>query len=227
MKRHQLLSLSLYIPFLAAPFVASAASPATTKTVSGIVSGGGGIISGSGFKVTQIPAGSGGTTFATNAGVTSGSKDLQIFSGTTGLTSGEWLQISADSNSQFLQITKISDDTVYLNSPWYGTSCDCATVVVGMTLWTGVAVTFDTPFSHTPSVTFSQEAINPSSSTKGMSPVIAMPVLDPAVFNGRGISTTGFQIYQVCLPYSSYNGLVPAGPNNTCAITWSFTAVGP
>jgi len=207
-------------------FAACTASAATTRIVSGIVGGGGGIVSGSGFKVKVIPAGSGGSVFTNDADVQNGSNILQP-GNATGLVSGEWLEISTSENgSFFFQITGINGNQVSLNYQWQGESCACATVVTGMTLWNGVTVTFDKSFSSIPSVTFGQEAITPSHSTKGMYPGIVIPQLDPAAFNGLGVSKTGFQIYEPGLPYSSYNGLVPAGPNNAGGITWSFVAVG-
>lgn len=209
-------------------FAVSTASAATTGAIFGGVGADGSIISGSGFQVQLTPAGSGGTVFTNNADVQNGSNILQVATGVTGLSVGEWLQISTSENTAvFREILAINGDQLQLNYQWQGITCACATVVTGMTLWTVVDVTFNTPFESLPSVTFSSEATSPSQNPSGM-PGFAVLEIDPAGFGGAGVSKKGFQVYEVCSPSSwgGYNGVVPPGPSYTCSVNWWFTAVG-
>jgi len=189
---------------------------AAQTTIFGVVSAGGNVVSGSGFTVQFIPAGS-GTTLLANVRVENGSSYVSCPNyACSQLKVKQWLEI----DNGFYQVAEVINHggDVELTTNYAGQGGNSIPAYINMNIWNAYAVTFTTPFQSTPAVTFGIEGIGSNGST----PLAGSTYPPVAVFDGsaagQGLSNTGFQIYQ-----EPTEG-PPSFPGATA--TWTFTAVG-
>jgi hypothetical protein len=188
-------------------------------TIFGVISGKGGVISGSGFTVKFIPAGT-GATFYDNLEVGQGSTTVFCPSGGTlcsTLFVGQWLEID-NQIYQIAQIDTCATACVILTLPYQGQSENRIPVYINMSIWNVYVVTFTTPFVNPPAVTFAVAGWPSNGSSPGAGGFSSTMVFDQSGVN-KGLSNKGFQVYSE----PTFSG----GPTlRGSTWKWTFVAVG-